>query len=128
MYLVTKIACFFFGVVLPTCASILTIDTKSTEDETQWLMYWVVYAVYMSIEKLLFKAILYVPLYEEIKLVGIIWLIAPQTKGATLIYQSIIQPAVQHVIQMPVVQHYLQRLDHPLARQLSNRKANAKSK
>eukprot|EP00894_Picocystis_sp_ML_P004999 jgi/Pico_ML_1/55516/g1191.t1 len=128
MYFIANVACFFFGVVVPTCASILTIDTKSTEDETQWLMYWVVYAVYMSIEKLLSKAILYVPFYEGIKLVGILWLIAPQTKGATLIYQSVIQPAVQHVIQMPVVQHYLQRLDHPLARQLSGRKAGAKSK
>ena len=32
------------------------------------------------------------PLYYELKLVGLVWLMAPQTKGAQLIYDSFINP------------------------------------
>ena len=33
-----------------------------------------------------------VPLYYEIKLVGLIWLMTPQTKGAQLLYETVITP------------------------------------
>lgn len=33
-----------------------------------------------------------VPLYYEIKLVGLLWLMTPQTKGAQLLYESVITP------------------------------------
>ncbi len=32
------------------------------------------------------------PLYYELKLVGLIWLMAPQTKGAQLLYDTFINP------------------------------------
>ena len=33
-----------------------------------------------------------VPLYYEIKLVGLLWLMTPQTKGAQLLYETVITP------------------------------------
>ena len=33
-----------------------------------------------------------VPLYYEIKLVGLLWLMTPQTKGAQLLYETVINP------------------------------------
>lgn len=32
------------------------------------------------------------PLYYEFKLVGLLWLMAPQTKGAQLLYEAFINP------------------------------------
>lgn len=33
-----------------------------------------------------------VPLYYEVKLVGLLWLMTPQTKGAQLLYETVITP------------------------------------
>ena len=33
-----------------------------------------------------------VPLYYELKLVGLLWLMTPQTKGAQLLYEKFINP------------------------------------
>lgn len=61
---------------------------------TQWLTYWVVYALYGLVEAALVLT-KWVPLYYELKLAALVWLVAPQTKGAELVYERVVAPALK---------------------------------
>ncbi|KAL3145154.1 hypothetical protein ABBQ38_001755 [Trebouxia sp. C0009 RCD-2024] len=73
-------------------ASYKALSTPGTQDDAQWLTYWVVYAGLTSAEAIVQSLFLYVPLYYELKLVGLLWLMTPQTKGAQLLYEKFINP------------------------------------
>lgn len=77
----------------------LSISSASTRDETtkkkknssQWLTYWVVYSLFSLAESALLL-VSWVPLYFELKTVLLLWLVAPQTKGAELVYERAVAP------------------------------------
>lgn len=60
----------------------------------QWLTFWIVSALFTSVESALLLT-KWVPLYHELKLLALVWLVAPQTKGATLVYERAIAPALK---------------------------------
>ena len=67
----------------------LTSHPKKTSP--QWLTYWVVYSLFSLLESSLFL-VSWVPLYFELKTVFLLWLVAPQTQGAALIYERAVAP------------------------------------
>ena len=65
---------------------------------TQWLMYWIVMAVFTVCEVLcetLLLAGVWFPFYHEIKVIFILWLTLPQFRGATKIYRKFLAPALE---------------------------------
>ncbi|KAK9825598.1 hypothetical protein WJX74_008966 [Apatococcus lobatus] len=88
----TPLLCYFVALVYPTWESFKAIGTAAKADDTQWLTYWVVYNLLTTLEYLLMGLFSYVPLYYEAKVLFIIWLIAPQTKGAQLLFETIVRP------------------------------------
>eukprot|EP00946_MAST-07B_sp_MAST-7B-sp1_P002413 g2413.t1 len=65
---------------------------------TQWLMYWIVMAVYTVCE-VLFETLLFgaswFPFYYECKVGFILWLTLPQFRGATKLYKRFLAPALE---------------------------------
>ena len=59
----------------------------------QWMIYWIVFAMVTIIEE---QADLFIsfwfPLYYELKILFLIWLLSPATRGATLLYRQVIHP------------------------------------
>ena len=55
-------------------------------------MYWIVLAFFSAFETVADIFVFWFPLYYEIKLVFILWLILPQTRGHILVYRYLVHP------------------------------------
>eukprot|EP01026_Neomeris_dumetosa_P041901 TRINITY_DN3477_c1_g2_i1.p1 TRINITY_DN3477_c1_g2~~TRINITY_DN3477_c1_g2_i1.p1 ORF type:complete len:173 (-),score=13.34 TRINITY_DN3477_c1_g2_i1:327-824(-) len=84
--------CEFVGTAYPAYQSFRAIESKGSKDDTQWLTYWVVYAFIHAIEDVGLFILEWVPLYYEVKLLLLCWLILPQFQGATLLYTDFVKP------------------------------------
>eukprot|EP00803_Ostreobium_quekettii_P006640 evm.model.scf_3238.2 EVM.evm.TU.scf_3238.2 scf_3238:7083-9310(+) len=88
----TYYVCDLVGFVYPAYASFKALETKETGDDIQWLTYWVVYAVFMTLDVFAGELLGWIPLFYEMKLLFIIWMIVPQFKGAKVMYDNYIKP------------------------------------
>jgi receptor expression-enhancing protein 5/6 len=84
------------GFLYPAYKSCKAINSKETDDDTQWLTYWVVYAFFGLIEFFTDILLSWVPFYFLGKCVFLIWCMMPSdNNGAAIIYRNIIDPFVQ---------------------------------
>ena len=86
-----QLLCNFIGFVYPAYASIKALESRDKADDTQWLMYWVVFALFSVAE--FFSDILvgWVPFYWLLKCAFLIWCMSP-LEGSTTIYKKIVLP------------------------------------
>eukprot|EP00736_Rhodelphis_marinus_P008239 Rmarinus@m.25967 len=82
---VAKLLGYLIGFVYPAYQSYKALETKDEEDDKQWLTYWVCYAL-LNIVELFEFFISWLPMYYELKLFLIVWLVFAQ--GATVLYDK----------------------------------------
>ncbi len=77
------------GTVYPVFCTIKSIENK-TNDDKQWLSYWIVYGIFIVID--MFNAIIVkiIPFYFFFKIVFLLWCVMPNTGGAIVIYNLVI--------------------------------------
>jgi len=85
--LLTNIA----GFAIPGYYSLEALFTTNKTDDTQWLTYWVVFALFTVIESLV-SVVYWFPFYYTFKFVFLLWLALPSFKGAELVFRSFIVP------------------------------------
>lgn len=85
-------------VVYPAFKSIKALETKDTDDDDKiWLTYWVVFGVFTLLDEFAFFILNLIPFYWYIRLGFFVWLMAPQTQGAQVVYRSVLRPLLhQH--------------------------------
>lgn len=79
------------GFVYPAFKSFEAIENKIRGDDTQWLIYWVVYAFFSIIEVFVDFLLYWIPFYYAFKLAFLLWAMLPQTKGAKFLYDSFLK-------------------------------------
>lgn len=80
------------GFVVPGYYSLLALETASTEDDTELLTYWVVFA-FLNVAEFWSRAILYwIPFYFLFKTVFLLYIGVPAFGGAKVIYINVIKP------------------------------------
>ncbi len=73
----------------------MAIESKGTQNDTLWLVYWVVYALFGVIEYIGHSFFHSLPLYWLAKCLLFIWLMVPGSKGGSqVLYHRLIQPLV----------------------------------
>lgn len=73
----------------------LAVESAVTHDDTEWLIYWIVYASFGFVEYIGYAFFHSLPLYWLIKCLFLIWLMAPGEKGGShIIYHRIVRPFV----------------------------------
>jgi len=82
----------FVGFAFPAYASLKALESDSKDDDTQWLTYWVVYAFFDVLETFVDLFEEWIPYYFFLKFFFLIWLFAPMTMGADVIYKNIVRP------------------------------------
>ncbi|KAK6044967.1 TB2/DP1, HVA22 family [Cooperia oncophora] len=69
------------------------IRTKDVREYVKWMMYWIVFAMYTLIEALADIFIsFWFPFYYQLKIVFVLWLLSPWTKGASILYRKVCSP------------------------------------
>ncbi|KAI1643139.1 TB2/DP1, HVA22 family-domain-containing protein [Daldinia loculata] len=81
----------FAGFVVPGYYSLAALFSATKADDTQWLTYWVVFALFSVVESAV-SVVYWFPFYYTFKFVFLLWLSLPMFSGAQLIFRSFLQP------------------------------------
>ncbi|GKV28034.1 hypothetical protein SLEP1_g37134 [Rubroshorea leprosula] len=81
-----------FSLLYPLYASVRAIETKSIEDDRQWLTYWVLYSMITLFELTFVKLIEWIPIWSYAKLIFTCWLVIPYFSGAAYVYEHYLRP------------------------------------
>ncbi|KAK9862222.1 hypothetical protein WJX84_011355 [Apatococcus fuscideae] len=92
--LLLRLASVGITLLYPAWGSINAIESSGTDDDTQWLVYWLCYAIFNMIENSLWIVFQWVPGYSLFRIAVFAWLALPQTKGATFVYEAVLAPIV----------------------------------
>ncbi|XP_055027848.2 receptor expression-enhancing protein 3a isoform X2 [Misgurnus anguillicaudatus] len=81
-----------FGTLYPAYYSFKAVKSKNVKEYVRWMMYWIVFALYTVVEAITDLSLAWFPLYYELKVAFVIWLLSPYTRGASLIYRKFLHP------------------------------------
>jgi len=56
------------------------------------MMYWIVFALFTTLETFLDIFFSWFPFYYEIKIIFILWVLSPATRGSSLLYKNVVHP------------------------------------
>ncbi|XP_023023436.1 receptor expression enhancing protein B [Leptinotarsa decemlineata] len=88
-----QLVCNSVGFLYPAYMSIKAIESKSKDDDTKWLTYWVVFALFSIAEYFADFIVGWFPLYWLIKCIFMVWLMIPTGfNGSLILYNRIIKP------------------------------------
>ncbi|XP_052828650.1 receptor expression-enhancing protein 2 isoform X2 [Octopus bimaculoides] len=81
-----------FGTLYPAYASYKAVRTRNVREYVKWMMYWIVFALFTSFETFSDCILSWLPFYYEIKIVFVLWLLSPVTKGSSFLYRKFVHP------------------------------------
>ena len=82
------------GVGYPTYASLKMLAEDKTEDAAMWITYWCLFSLLKVVMNPLDFILGFLPFYFYLKLVLLVWLFSPTTKGAGVVYEKVVKPFV----------------------------------
>lgn len=88
-----QLLCNSIGFIYPAYASVKAIESTPRDDDTKWLMYWVVFSLFSVVE--FFSDILlnWFPLYWLAKCLFLLWCFLPFAgNGTNVIYTRVVRP------------------------------------
>lgn len=83
-----------FSIIYPAYGSFKAIRNKDIREYLKWIVYWIVFAFFHCFEILSDAILNWFPFYYEIKVIFLIWLLGPSSRGAMKFYKSIIHPTL----------------------------------
>ncbi|KAL6536862.1 hypothetical protein OROHE_012446 [Orobanche hederae] len=75
-------------------ASVVAIESTSKLDDELWLAYWILYSFLTLMEMVLQPALEWIPIWYDVKLAFVAWLVLPQFRGASFIYEKLVREKV----------------------------------
>ena len=87
-----QLICNAVGFVYPAYCSIHALESRSKDDDTKWLTYWVVYSAFSTVEFFSDFMFSWFPLYWLAKIIFLVWSFSPLTNGSLVIYSRFIRP------------------------------------
>jgi receptor expression-enhancing protein 1/2/3/4 len=87
-----KILLNILGYVWPAYQCFKAVESQNTEHIREWAVYWLTLALFTGAERLLDIFVSWMPLYYEAKLLFVIWLWHPKSRGAVYLYTHTLQP------------------------------------
>ncbi|XP_031434628.1 receptor expression-enhancing protein 3a [Clupea harengus] len=91
-WIISRAVVLVFGTLYPAYYSYKAVRTKNVKEYVRWMMYWIVYALYTVVEAITDTSLSWFPLYYELKVAFVIWLLSPYTRGASLIFRKFLHP------------------------------------
>lgn len=80
------------GLLYPAYNSYKAVKAASLREYVRWIMYWVVFALFTTVETFTDIFLSWFPFYYTVKVLFVFWLSLPYTRGSTLLYRKLIHP------------------------------------
>uniref|UniRef100_A0A914Z3A1 Receptor expression-enhancing protein n=1 Tax=Panagrolaimus superbus TaxID=310955 RepID=A0A914Z3A1_9BILA len=80
------------GTLYPAYQSYKAVKNKDVKEYVRWMMYWIVFAVYIAAETICDMFFSWFPFYYEAKLILIIYLVNPWSRGSSALYRNWVHP------------------------------------
>ncbi|XP_037031003.1 uncharacterized protein LOC119070671 isoform X2 [Bradysia coprophila] len=90
--IISRIIILLFGTLYPAYASYKAVRTKNVKEYVKWMMYWIVFALFSCTETFTDIFLSWFPFYYEIKVILVLWLLSPATKGSSTLYRKFVHP------------------------------------
>ncbi|XP_048407313.1 receptor expression-enhancing protein 3 isoform X1 [Stegostoma tigrinum] len=91
-WIIARTVVLVFGTLYPAYYSYKAVKTKNVKEYVRWMMYWIVFALYTVLETFADLMVSWLPLYYELKVAFVVWLLSPYTRGASLLYRKFLHP------------------------------------
>lgn len=91
--LISRLVILVCATLYPAYCSYKAVKTKDIKLYVKWMMYWIVFALFTSIETFtdIFVSF-WCPFYYEFKILFVLWLLLPIFKGSNYLYRKVIHP------------------------------------
>ncbi|XP_059821617.1 receptor expression-enhancing protein 1 isoform X1 [Hypanus sabinus] len=83
-----------FGTLYPAYSSYKAVKTKNVKEYVKWMMYWIIFALFTTVETFTDLFLPWFPFYYELKIAFVIWLLSPYTKGSSVLYRKFVHPTL----------------------------------
>mmetsp|Transcript_31630 Transcript_31630/g.53140 ORF Transcript_31630/g.53140 Transcript_31630/m.53140 type:complete len:174 (+) Transcript_31630:309-830(+) len=83
---------FLLGYAYPGYKCFKDIEKNKREEWRDWMVYWLILAVFTMAERITDAFVFWFPLYSEAKVVCVVWLWHRRTQGAKLLYEAFLKP------------------------------------
>ncbi|KAE8123847.1 hypothetical protein FH972_018769 [Carpinus fangiana] len=71
------------------------MESTSKLDDEQWLSYWILYSFLSLMEMLLQPILEWIPIWYDVKLLLVAWLVLPQFQGAAFLYERFVREQIK---------------------------------
>ena len=82
----------FLAYLYPAYMTFKAVQGRDKNVHAQWLTYWIVNSYFIVLEIIGDNILSGIPLYYEIKIALLIWLVTPRFRGSEKIYRQVIHP------------------------------------
>ncbi|XP_062196288.1 protein HVA22-like [Phragmites australis] len=79
------------SLLYPLYASVCAMESSSKVDDEQWLSYWIIYSFITLLEMVAEPVLYWIPVWYPVKVLFVSWLVLPQFKGASFIYEKLVR-------------------------------------
>ncbi|CAI4228925.1 unnamed protein product [Auanema sp. JU1783] len=87
-----EFVCNIIGYAFPAYKSVQAVRSNTTDDDTHWLIYWIVFATFSIVDFFAQSVCSWFPPYWLLKAAFLVYLYLPQTEGAIHVYEKVIDP------------------------------------
>ncbi|KAL8562749.1 hypothetical protein ACOMHN_022624 [Nucella lapillus] len=89
---ISRIVILLFGTLYPAYASYKAVKSKNVKEYVKWMMYWIVFALFTAVETFSDVLLSWMPFYYEVKIVFVLWMLSPMTKGSSFLFKKFVHP------------------------------------
>ncbi|KAM9329391.1 receptor expression-enhancing protein 1 [Gastrophryne carolinensis] len=93
-WLISRLVVLIFGTLYPAYYSYKAVKSKDIKEYVKWMMYWIIFALFMTVETFSDIFLCWFPFYYELKIAFVAWLLSPYTKGSSLLYRKFVHPTL----------------------------------
>mmetsp|Transcript_624 Transcript_624/g.1170 ORF Transcript_624/g.1170 Transcript_624/m.1170 type:complete len:137 (-) Transcript_624:155-565(-) len=83
------------GFLYPAYQSYKALESDRLDAAAEWLTYWVIFSLFSVLESVASFLVSWIPFYNVLKLMFLLWLLLPRFKGASKLYQALVQPIIR---------------------------------
>ncbi|XP_035529439.1 receptor expression-enhancing protein 1 isoform X1 [Morone saxatilis] len=93
-WIISRLVVLVFGTLYPAYSSYKAVKTKDVKEYVRWMMYWIIFALFTSVEVFTDMFICWLPFYYELKMAFVVWLLSPYTRGSSVLYRKFVHPTL----------------------------------